>query len=234
MTNIYITGDTHNSLDIKKLNTKNFKEQKTLTKKDIVIILGDFGFPWVVGESNEDKWWLDWYNSKNFTTIFIDGNHENFNALDQYEICNFHGAKCHKIRNSVYHILRGEILKIDNLKILCMGGAISTDKESRKRDISWWEQEEPNYSEWTKAFNNIDKANIIISHDGPYSILKEIKKDVEKNSVNMAFEEMLKEIYKNKINIKGWYIGHHHTDKCLKMRNVNFNILYNNILKLKG
>ena len=43
---IYITGDTHIPIDIKKLNTKNFSEQKTLTKEDYVIICGDFGGVW--------------------------------------------------------------------------------------------------------------------------------------------------------------------------------------------
>ncbi|MCI5599128.1 MAG: metallophosphatase, partial [Ruminococcus sp.] len=43
---IYITGDTHQNIDISKLNTKNFPEQKELTKSDYVIICGDFGMVW--------------------------------------------------------------------------------------------------------------------------------------------------------------------------------------------
>lgn len=40
---IYITGDTHCSIDIRKLNIKNFPEQRNMTKSDYVIIAGDFG-----------------------------------------------------------------------------------------------------------------------------------------------------------------------------------------------
>ena len=69
---IYITGDTHIPIDIKKLNTKNFSEQKTLTKEDYVIICGDFGGVW--NGKNEEKYWLNWLKNKNFTTLFIDGN----------------------------------------------------------------------------------------------------------------------------------------------------------------
>ena len=35
---IYITGDTHIPIDISKLNTRNFPEQKKLTKKIITVI----------------------------------------------------------------------------------------------------------------------------------------------------------------------------------------------------
>lgn len=37
---IYITGDTHGALDIGKLNTKKFPEQKQMTKDDFVIVCG--------------------------------------------------------------------------------------------------------------------------------------------------------------------------------------------------
>ena len=43
---IYLTGDTHISIDIVKLNTNNFPEQKNFTKDDYVIILGDFCLYW--------------------------------------------------------------------------------------------------------------------------------------------------------------------------------------------
>ncbi len=52
---IYITGDVHIPVDIKKLSTKNFPKQKELTKNDYVIILGDFGGVWNNG--NEELYW---------------------------------------------------------------------------------------------------------------------------------------------------------------------------------
>ena len=35
---IYVTGDTHANIDIAKLNTTKFPQQKELTKNDFVII----------------------------------------------------------------------------------------------------------------------------------------------------------------------------------------------------
>ena len=45
--NIYITGDCH--ADFRKFNNENFPEQKSLDKKDYVIVCGDFGGVWDVG-----------------------------------------------------------------------------------------------------------------------------------------------------------------------------------------
>ena len=70
---IYITGDTHG--DFRRFSADNFPEGKTLTKKDYVIICGDFGGIWDVKESSpQEKYWLDWLDRKPWTTLFVDGN----------------------------------------------------------------------------------------------------------------------------------------------------------------
>ena len=71
---IYITGDLHGGIDISKLNAKNFPQQKLLTKKDYILICGDFGLVW--DNSKEELFWRNWLHERNFTTIFVDGNHE--------------------------------------------------------------------------------------------------------------------------------------------------------------
>ena len=90
---IYITGDTHIPVDIQKLATKRFPEQKEMTKNDYVIICGDFGGVW--DDSNEEKYWIKWLKNKNFTTLFIDGNHENFDMLYSLPIVDFCGGNAH-------------------------------------------------------------------------------------------------------------------------------------------
>lgn len=82
---IFITGDTHG--DYRRLNTYNFPEQKMMTKKDYMIICGDFGG--IQSEDPKDKteqYWLDWLEKKNFTTLFIDGNHENYDRLSNMKV----------------------------------------------------------------------------------------------------------------------------------------------------
>ena len=140
MNRIFITGDVHNDIDISKLNTQEFPVQKELTHDDYLIVTGDFGCPWSHPESKTDQYWLKWHNNKKYTTLFVDGNHENFDALETYPIVTFKGARCHQIRENVYHVMRGETLEIGEHKIWCLGGATSHDKEHRTEFISWWSQ----------------------------------------------------------------------------------------------
>ena len=92
---IYITGDCHREFG--RFSTKNFPEQNEMTKDDFVIICGDFGGIWDKEESKEEKYYLDWLNNKPFTTLFIDGNHENYDRLCSYSVVEWHGGKVHMV-----------------------------------------------------------------------------------------------------------------------------------------
>lgn len=120
---IYITGDTH--ADFTRFNTDNFPQQKQMTKDDYVIICGDFGGVW--RKANETDHWLKWLSAKPFTTLFVDGNHENFDMLNAYPVEDWNGGKVHKITHSVIHLMRGQVFLIDDKKIFAFGGAQSHD-----------------------------------------------------------------------------------------------------------
>ena len=81
---IYLTGDTHIPLDVSKLNAKNFPEQKNLTCQDYVIVLGDFGLLW--HKNKTYKYWLDILSKKNFTLLWLDGNHENHEWINSLPV----------------------------------------------------------------------------------------------------------------------------------------------------
>ena len=108
---IYVTGDTHANIDIAKLNTTKFPQQKELTKNDFVIICGDFGLCW--DGSHREMWWQDWLTAKNFTTLWIDGNHENFDMLYQFPLIDKFGGKVREIAPDIYHLDRGQVLTIE-------------------------------------------------------------------------------------------------------------------------
>lgn len=120
---IYFTGDTHS--DFARLSTDRFPEQKNMSKNDYVIICGDFGGLWK--KSNETDYWLKWLSDKPFTTLFVDGNHENFEMLNEYPTEEWNGGKIHKITDSLFHLMRGQIFNIDDKKIFTFGGAKSHD-----------------------------------------------------------------------------------------------------------
>lgn len=176
---IYITGDCHS--DFSRFEIDKFPIQNEMTKNDYIIICGDFGGLWnYLVESTYEKYWLDWLNERNFTTLFVDGNHENFTRLYKYPVEEWHGGKVHKIRDSVIHLMRGEIFDIDNKKFFTFGGAKSHDIQDgilnldeeekiytfrkrgaffRIRDYSWWDLEMPTKEEMENGIRNLEKVN---------------------------------------------------------------------------
>ena len=207
---ICVTGDTHIPLDIHKLSTENFKTQKKLTRNDYVIICGDFGGIW--NDSKENKYWMDWLNNKNFTTLFIDGNHENHHRLNEnYDVIEYCGSKAHRIMDNIYHLMRGQIFTIDDLRFFTMGGAHSQDKEFRREGISWWAEEMPSDSEYAEAVQNLEKHNwsvdCVITHCTANSIQKIIS-IYDCNRLTNFLEDV-----KNKLDYKRWFFGHYHIDR---------------------
>ena len=228
---IFITGDTHCPIDIKKLNTENFPQQKILSKDDFVIICGDFGAVWHKPTSkgySEDKYWLKWLDSKTFTTLFVDGNHENFELLNAYPTVNKYGGKMGKINDSVYHLKRGEIYTLDGKKFFCFGGASSHDKVYRKEGISWWEEELPNLEEMTYGVDNLDKVgnkvDYIITHCCSSEIQEKISPYYETDSLTQFFNFIQREI-----EYKHWFFGHYHEDRVLDDKHT---CVYNTIITL--
>lgn len=86
----------------------------------------------------------DRYIDLEFTTLFIDGNHEYFRTNDyhiqqkEYKYCTglmdlpveeWHDGKVHKVSDSVIHLMRGQIFEINGLSFFTFGGARSHDIE---------------------------------------------------------------------------------------------------------
>ena len=68
--------------------------------------------------------------------MFVDGNHENYTRLyNDYPVEEWNGGKVHRIRDSVIHLMRGEIYDIDNKKIFVFGGAFSHDIQEGILDL---------------------------------------------------------------------------------------------------
>ncbi len=160
-----------------------------MTKDDYVIICGDFGF-W--DNSKEQNYWRNWLEKKPFTTLWVDGNHENYDLLSTIETNTWNGGKVQFIRSSVIHLMRGQVYEIDGLKIFTFGGARSHDisggildktepdyrrkkrqldrqkKSYRINHVSWWKEEMPSEGEFEEGRQNLEKhnwnVNYIITH----------------------------------------------------------------------
>ena len=96
--------------DINRLNVDSFPEQKEMTKDDYVIICGDFG---IWDNSKREKYNLSWLDDKPFTTLFVSGNHENYDILDSLKMSEWHGGLVNFVRKSVIHLMRGQVFNIE-------------------------------------------------------------------------------------------------------------------------
>lgn len=249
---IYITGDCHRNFS--RFNTRSFPEQKEMTKDDYVIICGDFGGVWDKnGESKEETMLLDWLDCKSFTTLVVDGNHENFDRLYQYPVEEWNGGKIHRIRPSVIHLMRGQVFTIDSKKIFTFGGASSHDMDGgilepddpdfkRKKRIldkgwrpyrinhlSWWKEELPSEEEMSEGYKNLLEHNntvdFIVSHCCASSTLALIGHGMyEPDVLNSYLEEI-----RQRVSFKKWFFGHYHDNRNVNSQEI---LLYEQIIRI--
>ena len=219
-----------------KLSRRHFQEGKTLTKNDYVIICGDFGCVWGGELEKSDKWWQNWLDDQPWTTLWIDGNHENHDLLQTYPIEQWHGGRIHKINNSIYHLMRGEVFTINDKTIFTFGGGYSTDRAYRKEGVSWWKGELPTHEEVNYALQSLEKYNnhvdIILTHDAPRDIKEYLGfyNLCDMSVYGEEYEDIHSTLYFFKKNIvfQDWYLGHYHIDKDIG----NMHILYNEIIEI--
>lgn len=219
---IFITGDTHRDIDIAKLKSRRFPQGRELTKQDFVIICGDFGMVW--DGSNTDKYWQKWLSRKPWTTLFVDGNHENFDMLNNLETVPMFGSHVGKVTDSIYHLRRGHVYKINNNTFFTMGGASSHDKTYREEGISWWPQEMISDTEINTALDTLEKydytVDYMITHCAPNRCLNP---NIEPDKCTNFFEHIAQHT-----QFKKWFYGHYHKDK----QNEQFYAMYDKIVRI--
>ena len=229
---IFVTGDTHG--DFRRLSPAAWPLGSTLTKSDFVIILGDFGGLW---KAKLDPWEsrdLDLLGSRPFTTLFLDGNHENFDRLEALPTEKKFGGVVGKIRTRggyIYHLKRGQVYQIDGKSIFTMGGAFSIDREYRTLDISWWEQEMITDEQLREAYRNLAKVDnrvdYILTHCPPVNAIyamgiKPFKSSID---INPYYVQNIADI----VTFDHWYFGHMHQDKNVAEK---FTCMYQEIVEL--
>lgn len=252
---IYVTGDIH--ANPHRFSTDNFPIGKELTKEDYVIICGDFGLVWDPldsdgAESGYERNWLNWLADKPWTTLFVDGNHENFDRLDSMPEVEWNGGKVHMIRPNVIHLMRGYVFNIDGKKVFAFGGASSHDiqdgvlevgdprikewnhdrfKLFRVNHVSWWEQEMPNEEEMNRGLENLAKVDYkvdyIISHSASTSeqILLHCTGLYNKDKLTDYLEKV-----KNSVEYKKHFFGHLHLNRVVTEKDI---CLYEDLIPIE-
>ena len=254
--NVWITGDIHG--DPMRFHEDSFYEQRDMTYKDktknFVIICGDAALLWYfrgINQAEEDA--LDWLDGLPFTVLFVDGNHENFNRLNELPVSNWHGGRVHKLRDSVIHLMRGEIFDIANHSFFTFGGASShdvqdgildmnadiekikewsksKDKFFRIKNVNWWKEELPNENEMKNGLVNLEKVDwkvdYIITHTPSTEMMPSFEYHMYYDiDILMNYLEEIR----RKVNYKYWFCGHMHTNLNITDKDI---CLYEQIIKI--
>lgn len=254
---IYVTGDIHGAKDIAKLQKTAFTEGRFLTKNDFLVILGDFGLVWHPAHGahlphrntlrqdsiqtralGEEEYWLSFLSAQPWTTLFIDGNHENFDRLHAYPVCDFFGGRASRIHDTVWYLRRGEVFQIDNKTCFVMGGASSIDRQWRTPGLDWWSQEVPSPEDFAKARHNLschgNAVDLVFTHTCPESVkrrlpLSDMGKASKKKDIHDHTEGMLEGIAAGDLQFKHWYFAHFHIDALVNER---FTSVFHKILRV--
>lgn len=173
---------------------------------------------WYPEDSDDDQSdakWLEWLNNQPWTTLFVDGNHENHQRLNSYRVNEWHGGKIHMIKDSVYHLMRGQVFDLDDKSFFTIGGAYSHDKQWRIEGQSWWPEEVPSTEERLEAIDSLSKhgwkIDYVITHNAPISIAQCIIRGKWDRTTD-EYEQWLQSEVADKLDFKRWYFGHHHMD----------------------
>lgn len=208
---IYITGDTHG--DSERLSKT---ELGKLNKNDTLIVCGDFGFIW--NNDLKENQFLNRLEKRKYNICFIDGTHENFNALNDMPVAMWNGGRVHKVRSNVFHLMRGQIYEIENKKIFTMGGGEDPEYDLHESDDQLPRKEIPTSQEMLFGVSNLEKhsykVDYIITHEPPAKIRDFLKlnenKTLRVTALGAYFDELSQQCEFSK-----WFFGSMHSDKFI-------------------
>lgn len=227
---IFVTGDVHGGAEYgsSRFSSKSWPDGRTLSRDDVVVVAGDFGFVW--DGSNTDRYWLDWFESKPWTTCFVDGNHENHRMLAELPETEWNGGRVHVARPHVLHLMRGEVFDIAGTTVLAMGGAASHDREWRKEGKSWWPEEMPSETEMERCRRNLDaagwKVDYVVTHEAPADLAGDLCWECNRPFEDDPLQNFLGEIDR-RLDFKTWFFGHYHDDEW---RDGRYRLIYRDIV----
>ena len=221
-----------------------------MAKDDYMIVCGDAGLVWHGDKSDDPQ--LDRLEALPFTVLFVDGNHENFDALSEYPVELWHSGKVHKIRPHVIHLMRGQAFELQGRTFFTMGGAQSHDiadgildmdspdfyerYDSMRRNrgqfrinhISWWLEELPSGKEYAEAQQTLErldwKTDYIITHCAPTAIQQKINANFKPDKLTDFLEEI-----RNYSRFHYWLFGHYHDDRIIDEKYV---LLYEQMVRI--
>ena len=227
---IYFIGDTHGTHDFSKVmslydKAKNGRIELS-PEKDFLVVLGDWGFVWEQKPGYKEIKMLKFWEKCPWTTLVVDGNHENFDRLFAYPEVEFGDNFARKIGNNIYNLKRGEIYNIDGVSAFVFGGGLSIDQDLRIEGVSWWRQEQPSTKQMDDAITNLEKikncVDLVLTHEAPKRFVPRL---LGTNNIDYTLPESMKynsplanffDYLYDIIEFDAWLCGHYHVDETIE------------------
>ena len=230
---IYLTGDIHGGQDMGGIPAFAEGEGAGLSRDDFLIILGDFGLVWRDPPSSREVQLLDWFEEQPWTTLFIDGNHENFDLLDAMPVEERYGGRVHLVRPHVIHLMRGEVYEIGGSTFFCIGGGRSIDEKWRTPHVSWWQQEVPGEEErayFSSRVEGLERVDYILTHVPPTGQYDRYRARWSGFwGPSDEWTDWLEEHVEDAFAYKRWYFGHLPIDSVVDDPHI---CVFNEVIKL--
>lgn len=222
MPNIFITGDKHGEKGIyEDLSPDRFPAGVVLGKGDYLVILGDFGLFWHNPRILDEELCIEHLSGKPWTTLVVDGNHENFDLLDVLPTETRYGAPVGMMAPNVHHLRRGYVYDIGGLSCFVFGGGHSVDKNLRTPGESWWYRENASREETERGYDSLDavgwRVDHVFSHVAPTRSLDHVKNHYALEHTERDFlygdptSEYLDTIA-GRLVFNTWAFGHYHVE----------------------
>jgi cellobiose-specific phosphotransferase system component IIB len=238
---VFVTGDIHGWLDIGKLTPDRWPQGQRLRKSDFLVICGDFGLVWSNPPTLEEKFFIDWLDNRPWTTLFVDGNHENYELLDSFPSCTWRGGRAARLpgTHSILHLLRGQVYEMGKFgRWFCMGGAPSHDVASRQEGLTWWPREVPSEEEYEEARANLERVGYAVDYVFTHEVPRKLRRFAmarhfdptreQDDSLTAFLQEVDDKLDKRRLKV--WYAGHYHDD--IMLRDSKHVELYQQIVEL--
>lgn len=233
---VIITGDCHGDFSrFEKASRNAYKS--VFNDAEYVIVCGDFGLLW----TNDDtfRYNMNCLSRLPFTILWIAGNHDNYDMIEDYPIEMWHGGKVrHIVRDKIILLERGQIFDLNGKKYFTFGGASSHDisdgildpsefknemefrtelifwKKTKQfwriKGLSWWEQELPTDDEIEEAMHNLKEVNNKVDYIITHCCSSELEEQME-----FYNHDKLTDFFnyvERFVTFDKWYFGHYHRD----------------------
>ncbi|MDP4120037.1 MAG: hypothetical protein Q8876_03155, partial [Bacillota bacterium] len=152
--------------------------------------------------------------SKKFRILFIEGTHENFDALENFPIVEFGGSYARQIADNIFQLMRGQIYKIEGKLIFTFGGGEIPDKVDICEGNPFFLRQMPTKEQIENAAKELiangSEVNYIITHEPPNQIAQLIDRDAPATDLGSFFLKLTQTV-----KFEKWFFGALHADKKL-------------------